>query len=347
VERGQHTYQEIMSQPHVWQSALSQYLVSRNEYGGLITHGEYYGIIVTGCGSTHYLSLTAAKLLRHCNRDVVAHPASELLLYPDSVYLYDRKYILIAVSRSGTTSETVRAVEQFREQERGQVVTVTCDSTSPLAELADIVFAVDDAQEESVAQTRSFSSMAVVLQQMVGLCHTMIEGTSGDRLPDVVKSLLDTHHDLAKSLGENKNIKKFFFLGSDALYGIACEAMLKMKEMSLSYSEAFHMMEFRHGPMSMVSEDSLVVGMISPQSAKHDIQVLKEMQDMGATILAIGQDDTDFEHHIALPDDLPAWNTPILYLPVLQLLGYYRSLFNGQNPDSPQNLTAVISLDDI
>ena len=65
-------------------------------------------------------------------------------------------------------------------------------------------------------------------------------------------------------LGENRAINKFFFLGSDALYGIACEAMLKMKEMSLAYSEAYHTLEFRHGPMSMVDgADSLVIGLIT------------------------------------------------------------------------------------
>jgi len=347
VERGQHTYQEIMSQPEVWKAALSAYREAEGQVDGVWSFDDIERVIVTGCGSTHYLSLMAARLLRKSHVDAVAYPASELLLYPDSVYSLGKKYMLIAVSRSGTTTETVRAVEQFKAKERGKVVTVTCDSTSPLAELARVVYAIDDAQEESVAQTRSFSSMAVVLQQMA--CELQFERdfSSSDRLPDVCQDLLDTHHDLAKSLGENGDIQKFFFLGSNALYGIACEAMLKMKEMSLSYSEAFHMMEFRHGPMSMVGEDSLVVGLISPESAKHDIQVLSEMQDMGATVLAIGQDDTDFEHHIALPKDLPAWNTPILYLPVLQLMGYYRSLFNGQNPDNPHNLTAVISLDDI
>lgn len=347
MERGQHTYSEIMSQPEVWQSALETYAQLSEPYQKLWSEkNKGVQAIVTGCGSTHYLSMTGARLMRQSGFDASSYPASELLLYPDSVYHFDDEYMLIAVSRSGTTTETVRAIERFKAKRQGHIVTVTCDSTSPLAELADIVFAIDDAQEESVAQTRSFSSMAVVLQQMAhGTDDDSI--TESSRLPSICQSLLDTHHDLAKSLGENPQIKKFFFLGSNALYGIACEAMLKMKEMSLSYSEAFHMMEFRHGPMSMVSDDSLVVGLISPQSAKHDIQVLKEMQDMGATILSIGQDTTDFEHHIALPDDLPSWNTPILYLPVLQLMGYYRSLFNGQNPDNPHNLTAVISLDNI
>ena len=151
------------------------------------------------------------------------------------------------------------------------------------------------------------------------------------------------------SLGEDGAIQKFFFLGSDALYGIACEAMLKMKEMSLSYSEAYHTLEFRHGPMSMVGEDSLVIGLISPDAARQEQRVLQEMAEMGATVLAIGQNcASPSPHHSgACRPDLPAWSTPVLYLPVLQLLAYHRAIFNGCDPDNPQQLTAVVSLDDI
>lgn len=343
MEKGQHTLAEIQSQSKIWKRALHAYLTQQANFLSILTQNPTH-LVITGCGSTHYLSMVAARLLRKSGLDAQAYPASELWLYPESVYLPNARYLMIAVSRSGTTSETVRAVEVFQQENRGKVIAVTCDSESTLAKMADQVIAINEAQEESVAQTRSFSSMCVVLQQMVG-AHSREDLSTSHALSKVCRSLLDDHADLAKSLGENPKIEKFFFLGSGALYGIACEAMLKMKEMSLSYSEAFHMLEFRHGPMSMVSADSLVVGLISSDSPEHDIKVLEDMQAMGATILSIGQVDTQFEHHIKLPDDLPSWNTPILYLPVLQLMGYYRSLFNGQNPDLPQNLTAVISLD--
>lgn len=344
MDRGKHTLHEIQSQPHVWQHALNAYSESEDHFLQLIQAESPTQVIVTGCGSTHYLSMIGARLLRKSGINAQAYPASELWLYPETVYLPDTTYLMIAVSRSGTTTETLRAVRVFQQDNHGKVITVTCDRTSPLAGLADVVFAINAAQEESVAQTRSFSSMCVVLQQMAAALGEHDLSASND-LPEVCQTLLNTHEDLAKSLGENASIKKFFFLGSGALYGLACEAMLKMKEMSLSYSEAFHMLEFRHGPMSMVAQDSLVVGLISPDSPEHDIKVLEEMQTMGATVVAMGQTATEFEHKIQLPADLPAWTTPILYLPILQLMGYYRSLFNGQNPDKPHNLTAVISLD--
>ncbi len=346
MSQGRHTLHEIMSQPQVWPQALKAFAEQQSAFINLMSVTAFDKVIVSGCGSTYYLAMTAARLLRKSGMDALACPASELLFYPDSIYLPQQRYLLICVSRSGTTSETVRAQANFKAAVGGKIITVTCDSSSPLAQNADLTFAIDSAQEESVAQTRSFSSMALVLQQMAAaLAHHDLNSSA--RLPTVCQALLDTHANLVKSLAENDSIQKFFFLGADALYGIACEAMLKMKEMSLSYSEAFHTMEFRHGPMSMVAEDSLVIGLISPDSATHDLQVLQEMQAIGASILTIAQSEADFQRHIALPADLPSWSAPILCLPPLQLLAYHRALFMGQNPDQPHNLSAVISLDDI
>ncbi len=343
---GQHTLGEILSQPEVWTDALSAFAEQQADFARVFAAAAADQIVVTGCGSTYYLALTAASLLRNCGFDACAHPASEVLLFSDGIFLPKRRYALITVSRSGTTTETVRAQEAFKSKIGGTVFTVTCASDSPLARGAELVIAIDSASERSVAQTRSFSSMAVVLGQMAGALagHNCSESA---RLPAICMHVIESYGELAERLGRDGSIERFFFLGADALYGIACEAMLKMKEMSLSYSEAFHTLEFRHGPMSMVNENALVVGLISSSCAGHEIQVLEEMREMGAKILAIGARPTDFEHKIVLPDDLPTWNSPVLYLPALQLLAYHRALFNGQNPDQPQNLSAVISLDNL
>ena len=343
---GQHTLREIMSQPDVWQEALAAFDGQTDRLRSLLEGADFDQVIVTGCGSTYYLALTAARLLRKAGLDAVALPASELLLHPGAICLPERRYLLLTISRSGTTSETVRAQQEFISDAGGPIVTVTCDSASPLARSADLAIAIDAAQEVSVAQTRSFGSMLVVAQQLAA----MIAGrdlSASRALPAFCRQLLERYGDLAKTLGENGEIEKFFFLGSDSLYGIACEAMLKMKEMSLSYSEAYHTLEFRHGPMSMVGEDSLVIGLLSPDAAKHEIRVLDEMADMGARVLAIGQTHIKNHQPVRLPADLPAWTTPVLYLPALQLLAYHRAIYNGCDPDNPQQLTAVVSLDDL
>ena len=133
-------------------------------------------------------------------------------------------------------------------------------------------------------------------------------------------------------------------------YGIANEAMLKLKEMSLSPSEAFHVLEFRHGPMSMVNEDTLVVALISDQARRQRLLVLRHMRKRGARILAVAEHIDDLEkddktYGIQLPSGLPEWACPVLYLPFLQLMAFHRALLRKQNPDQPANLEFVISLE--
>jgi len=121
-----------------------------------------------------------------------------------------------------------------------------------------------------------------------------------------------------------------------------------MKEMSLSVSEAFHFMEFRHGPMSMVNSKTLVVGLLSDSASSYELAVLKEMQALGAqTLLLTDKVTTEVlpaDYLVCFESGLPESSRAALYMPVLQLLAYYRALHNGQNPDVPTNLNAVVVL---
>jgi glucosamine--fructose-6-phosphate aminotransferase (isomerizing) len=165
-------------------------------------------------------------------------------------------------------------------------------------------------------------------------------------LPKIGEQLIDDASLLMVELGERIDIDRLYFLGSGFQYGIANEAMLKMKEMSLSHSEAFHFMEFRHGPMSMVTEQALVIGLLSKQAFAHEQKVLAEMKALGGNILALSplSDDENTVQQISLPSDLPVWMMPVLYLTPLQLLAYYRTISKGLNPDNPRHLEQVIYL---
>ncbi len=351
IERGVHTYAEITSQSEVWSKAVDAFWQQAEALKTLWQVGGYERVLFTGCGSTHYLALTGAALFQQLTGvQSRAYPASEIALYPDFVFVPTVKTLLITVSRSGETTETVEAVRVFRERTGSPVVAVTCASTSTLSQQADLNFSIDDAQETSLAQTRSFASMLIVVQALAALVAGRDDMSTLKALTPTVTHLLADYHDLAKTLGEDRQIERFFFLGSGAQFGIANEAMLKMKEMSLAYSEAFHVLEFRHGPMSMVDEHSLVVGLISEDVQRQELSVLRQMQQRGAQILALAEGEIDLgsasgAHIVKIASGLPTWARPVTYLPVLQLMAYYRALSNGQNPDLPANLSFVIELD--
>ena len=241
-----HTYNEIKSQTQAWAQALDVVNASRSPKAG-----DYDQVIFTGCGSTYYLSLAAATLYTELTgRSAHAVPGGELLLNSQTV-LTNQKTLLVAISRSGTTTETVKATEKFKAEKRGDVAVIS-NYNEVLSRMADFNFVIDKGQEESVAQTRSFASMYVAV---TALCAKMAGRndllSSMSELPKVGEILIAKYEAYAKVVGENLNFDRFYFLGSGIRYGLACEVNLKMKEMTLTHSEPFHFLEFRHGPMSM------------------------------------------------------------------------------------------------
>ena len=351
ADRGQHTLGEITTQPTAWADALANVKGKAAAIQALFAEREFQEVIFTGCGSTYYLSLAAAQAFQGLTGiRAWGLPASELLLFPKTSYA-PGETLLVAVSRSGETTETVRVVRAFREERSVPVVVITCYPRSSLArEVAetDILVVARQGQEKSIAQTRSFASMLVAAQGFSGLVRNSIPYVKSlEGLPLTGNWLLQEKAQLARRLGEEMTLQRFFFLGSGPNYGVACEAMLKMKEMSLSYSEAFHFMEFRHGPKSMVDESTLVVGLISEGGREQEIAVLKEMQGLGATVLALADYEfglEDFASVVAFRSGTSDWARGVLYLPVLQLMAYHRAMAKGLNPDRPTHLDAVVRL---
>ncbi len=333
-----HTYKEIISQPEAWAQALDVVHASQ-----LPKAGDYTQVLFTGCGSSYYLSLAAAALYQELTgRAARAVPAGELLLNSQTVVRRDviSPSLLVTISRSGTTTETVKAVDKFKNEKRGDVVVIT-NYGEVLSRFADINIVIDSGQEESVAQTRSFASMYVAVTafcaRMAGRSD-LVEAMG--RLPEVGNWVIGNYESWAKSIGENLAYDRFYFLGSGIRYGLACEVNLKMKEMTLTRSEPFHFLEFRHGPMSMVNENAVVVGMLSDVNRVHEAKVLSEMKMLGGTVAVVGEKEAD----VCFKSNIPEEVRGVLYLPVLQLMAFYRSLAKGLNPDRPNNLTAVVKL---
>jgi len=330
------TYREIKSQPEAWQNALET-----ANAASLPDPRNYEQVLFTGCGSTYYLSLAAASLYQELTgRAARAVPAGELLLNPQTVLRKDVPQLLVAISRSGTTTETVKAAQRFKADRSGDVLVITNYDTV-LAKSGEPSLVIGAGQEESVAQTRSFASMyvaATVLCARMAGRDDLLPGMK--RLPEIGDGLMATYEPFAKEMGENLDRDRFYFLGSGIRHGLACEVNLKMKEMTLTHSEAFHFLEFRHGPMSMVNESAVVVGLCSEANISHEKAVLNEMQTLGGKTVALAESDAD----ISFESQIPESGRGVLYLPVLQLMAFYRSLAKGLNPDRPKNLTAVVQL---
>jgi glucosamine--fructose-6-phosphate aminotransferase (isomerizing) len=344
--RGQHTLREILSQPAGWAAAYERLVGRREEILAAWASVQPQQIIVTGCGSTHYLSQSAAALLQGLT-GIPARglPASEIVLFPNQVLYRPEQTLLLAISRSGTTTETAAAMDQFRSLGGKAVWGITCYEDTPVGQESDFVLLTDMAQEQSIAQTLSFSTMLYSAQGLAALAggHDL---TPLGEMPEACRQLIESTYEVATHWGTESGMERFFFLGSGPLYGTACEAMLKMKEMSITHSEAYHFLEFRHGPKALVDEHATVVGMIGADTFRHEAAVIAEMAEMGGkTVTLIPGENSAGHVTVHLPGNLPAWTMPILYLPVVQSMAHARSMAKGLDPDHPRNLSAVVFLD--
>ncbi len=345
---GAQTLNEILSQPAAWQDALDVVQANQAALKELWNNNDFSEIIVTGCGSTYYLSLAVAPLFQErLKKPARAVPASELLLFPELIISPGSKPLLLTISRSGRTTETILAARAFKSRHSGPVLNIGCYNNTELAAESDLSLIISQGQEQSVVQTRSFSAMLVAAQATAALLSEEGQAASMQGLPATGEEIIARQYDLARQLGQSGGFERFYFLGSGLQYGLACEANLKMKEMSLSISEAFHFMEFRHGPMSMVNRQTLVVGLLSEKVRSYELDVLRQMRALGGKTLVLSEQEAPAEaadYQVNFNSGLTGSKHGVLYLPVLQMLGYFRAIGNNLNPDQPHNLTAVVVL---
>lgn len=351
TERGMHTLREIRAQAKAWAQALHEAQPVLPRIRESWSRQDMAEMLFCGCGSTHYLSLTAAAIFQaETGIHARALPSSEVFLFPD-IAIPPGKSLLVTVSRSGETTETVRAAKAFAERKgKDNVFAITCYGDSTLAALTQMSLVASAAQEQSYAQTASFTSMLILALFLVGELSGQPSITQAlHTLPSHGERIVSESEGMMRYIAKDNRYQRFFFLGSGPNFGLACEGMLKMKEMSLSYSEAYHFLEFRHGPRSMVDDHTLVVGLLSDRATQEEIAVLSETQELGAHVMVIGEKPPQIgalkpEYAVWVASGLSETLRGPLYLPPMQFLAYYRAMHKGLNPDRPANVEAVIYL---
>jgi len=350
TEYGQHTLNEILSQPQCWSTCLAK-LASSEELSAAqrLARPEVEWIFV-GCGTSYYLALAAAASFNSFKLAARAVPASDLLMYPSLTLQSGRDYLPVVISRSGRTSEAVRTAQMLEKQFDLRTIGITCASGQPLEPACTVTLKLLDADELSTVMTRSFTSMLLALQYL----GATVSGNAAFRdalmaLPAQVEPLLQDIPHRLRLFVESRRFSDFVFLAQGPLFGIASECMLKVTESSCSYAQVFHSLEFRHGPKSIASPDMLITFLLSETSYEAEVEVLEEMKALGASTMVIAnrlesraQLASDFAIELGLKT--PEQARVAAYAIWGQLYGVYYGLKKGLNPDSPKNLTRVVEL---
>jgi glucosamine--fructose-6-phosphate aminotransferase (isomerizing) len=350
--RNSHTLAEILSQPEVWGSCLL----------GLAKDAAFQTMrskarvarpwLFIGCGTSFYLAQAAAcswSLLT--SNPARALPASEVLLFPQLAQLAEQDLQAVIISRSGRTSEALRAAELLGRKYKVATLGVTCAVESELAKICELTIALPQADEKSMVMTRSFSSMLFALLQLAAEAADVRTFTSS--LASVATALtsgIEKWSDRVEGFVFDHAFEDYVYLGQGPFFPLAQEAALKVTEMSHSYAQAYHTLEFRHGPKSIVAPHTCITFFLSESGMLAESEVLLEMKELGGTIVAICNrasaevrqaSDLLFE----LGTDIAE---PLLLAPFVipaQLLGYHTGVKKGFNPDEPKNLSRVVILD--
>jgi fructoselysine-6-P-deglycase FrlB-like protein len=255
--------------------------------------------VVIGCGTSYHIARAYASLREARGLGLTdAAIASELPPHRS----YGR---VVAISRSGTTTEVLRTLEGLRG--RVATVAVTAVPGSPVVSSADDAIVLEFANEVSVVQTR-FATTALALLR----AHT------GDRLETAIA---DGEAALARALpAEPSDFRHFVFLGQGWTVGLAHEAALKLREAASAWTEAYPAMEYRHGPISAAGPGTLVwaIGPVDPG-------VLADAADTGATIVDESSD-------------------PMAELVLIQRMAVDLAEAHGLDPDRPKHLTRSVVL---
>jgi glutamine---fructose-6-phosphate transaminase (isomerizing) len=348
---GHHTLQEILSQPAAW-------LETARRFG---QNGELQGLseifspaeswLFVACGSSYYLSRTiAAQWTRLLEAGCTAVPASELLFAPREVLKRTRAEQVVLVSRSGKTTEVLRAAEWLKANAAVPTLGVTCSESSVLEQICTHTLKLPWADEKSMVMTRSFTSI-LLLFEVLGARFAGHAGlaSSLQGLPVKTERWLAANADKIRAFGAKRRFADFVFLGQGAHYWLAQEAALKLTEMSSSYAQAYHTLEFRHGPKSIASRDTLLTFLLSDAAMEDESLVIGEVKKLGAATLVIVNRATralrrDSDLLIELGFDEPEYARLAVTAIPAQLLGLSVGLAKGGNPDVPKNLTRAVVL---
>ncbi len=350
MESGEATLREIHSQPEVWDRCLRTLdkLDLEPLVGDKDPHAHEW--LFVGCGTSYYLAQAAAATFTALlGVPARALPASEILLFPRLVFPIEEAVIFpVLISRSGHTSEVLQVAE-FLRQRSIEFLAVTCDGNE-LTRLSARTLKLP-VTEESTVMTSSFTSMLMALQYIAARFARQNEFVDAlHSLPAALTKLLPACCPRIEEFAQ-RSFDDVAFLGQGALYPIASETALKIMESSSTYAQFFHTLEFRHGPMSIVSEKVLVGALLSETGYAEESAVLLEMKVLGGCTLAIAnrlspevRSSADLAIELALA--VPELARLVVYVVWGQLLGSRLGLRKGLNPDSPSHLTRVVTLVD-
>lgn len=287
-------------------------------------------LAVIGCGTSYNLALSIAAASNAAGIRAVAVPGNEWLRRPQNYVPDWRGATVVALSRSGESTETVAAARRSRD-EGLPVVAVTCEAQSSLARLGTSVLYAQTDPAEGIVMTTSASLMLLMGLRHVGATLDVGAAVAAARR---LAAAVDGE---ARAL--TQDVRHVVYLGAGAAYGVAVEGGLKLQEMSQVFTQAYHPLEYRHGPISLVDTGTLVVMLYGTETPEEEAALVRDVQARGARVLGIGG-----PGDISLTLGETGATRLLATLPALQLLGERMANARALDTSAPRHLTKIVRI---
>jgi glucosamine--fructose-6-phosphate aminotransferase (isomerizing) len=357
----------MLKEMHEQPLAIKQTLEGRTDPGGHLLLDELRmsedelrevdKVFVVACGTAYHAGMVAKYAIEHWTRLPVEIEIASEFRYRDPVL--DRNTLVIAISQSGETADTLAAVRYARRQ-RARVLTVSNTVGASIPRESDAVLYTRAGPEVCVAATKTFATQLAAMY-LVGLYLAQVRGTMFvDEAAGVVRELegvpaklqlcLDRADQVRKVAESYAEARDWLFLGRHVGYPIALEGALKLKEISYVHAEGYPAAELKHGPIALI-EDGTPVVVVHPSSHIYAKMLtnIQEVASRGATVIAIATDgDRQVAAHAAHVLRVPATAqllSPLVCLVPLQLLAYYVAVARGCPIDKPRNLAKSVTVE--
>lgn len=339
---------EIMEEPVVLEKTFKPYLENLDKLPDLTNYEEIH---VVACGSAMYAGMIGKALLEeYANTKVEIDVASE---YRYKNIIYDRKTLVILISQSGETADTIAAMRKAKEN-KVETLAIVNVKTSTIARESDNQIFIEAGPEIAVATTKAYILQVGIMALLAyktalakGLVkeeHKVLE--EAEKLPRLIKEVLDRRDEYKKIAKEIYTSEDIFFIGRKIDYATSMEGSLKLKEVSYIHSEAYQAGELKHGTISLIEEGMPVFAIITDEEIKDKtVSNIEEVKSRGAKTIVISNESWDNQKlQIVVPKISPYFQ-PILIVPTLQLIAYETAKLRGCDIDKPKNLAKSVTVE--
>ena len=339
---------EINEEPVLLENMLQPFLEDINLLPDI---SSYDAIHIIGCGSALYAGMVFKYLLEEiagCN--VLIEVASE---YRYRRINYDKKTLVVLISQSGETADTIAAM-RFAKKNNADTLAIVNVENSTIAKESDKVLFIKAGVEVAVATTKAYILQTALLSLIaLKLCYD--KGIIKDiekyldeykTIPKLIKETIDKEENYKKIAKEIYNSKDAFFIGRKIDYAYSLEGSLKLKEVSYINASAYQAGELKHGTISLIDNNSVVFGILTDEEIiPKTLSNIIETEARGANVIVITNDKKiDYKNKILVPK-VSYFTQGLLVIPTMQLIAYYTALLKNCSIDQPKNLAKSVTVE--